>query len=255
MEVGYKVFNPDWTCRGFKYEVGKTYEMKDEPILCKQGFHYCIKLIDCFSYYQFDNNNKVAKIIAHGTIDGINQDKHCTNKIEIVEEISWFDVLNMVNTGKDNVGLGNSGNLNSGNRNSGDRNSGNRNSGNRNSGNRCTGVFCTENGPFRMFNKSTDWTYENWKNSRAFDLLYYNLPRFKTVEWIDVIHMSDDEKKANPNYETAGGYLKVLDTKESNQTWNQTWWDSLSKEDKKTIMSLPNFDKDIFKKCTGITIV
>ena len=23
---GYKVFNPDWTCRGFQYEVGKIFE-------------------------------------------------------------------------------------------------------------------------------------------------------------------------------------------------------------------------------------
>lgn len=23
---GFKVFNPDWTCRGFQYEVGKIFE-------------------------------------------------------------------------------------------------------------------------------------------------------------------------------------------------------------------------------------
>ena len=32
MVRGFKVFNPDWTCRGFQYEVGKTYEMEGEPL-------------------------------------------------------------------------------------------------------------------------------------------------------------------------------------------------------------------------------
>jgi hypothetical protein len=46
----YKVFNDDWTCRDFKYEVGKTYDLnpksfgniKTKPIeICQCGFHFC----------------------------------------------------------------------------------------------------------------------------------------------------------------------------------------------------------------------
>lgn len=62
MEKGYKVFNSDWTCRGFQYKVGgeKTFEENVIPSLCNSGFHYCPKLIDCFNYYSFNPNNKVA---------------------------------------------------------------------------------------------------------------------------------------------------------------------------------------------------
>ena len=31
---GFKVFNPDWTCRGFQYEVGKVYEENVTPSVC-----------------------------------------------------------------------------------------------------------------------------------------------------------------------------------------------------------------------------
>jgi hypothetical protein len=34
---GYKVFEPDWTCRGFQYEVGKTFEEDVTPSCCNSG--------------------------------------------------------------------------------------------------------------------------------------------------------------------------------------------------------------------------
>ena len=132
---GYKVFNKDWTCRNFKYEVGKTYEMDTTEIkLCDRGFHFCEKASDCFQYYSFNPQNKVAEVEALGAIltDG---KTFCTNKIHIIREITWQEVLDLVNLGKGCTGLRNSGLCNSGDRNSGDCNSGNYNSGDWNSGN------------------------------------------------------------------------------------------------------------------------
>ena len=135
---GFKVFNPDWTCRGFQYEVGKVYEEDVKPRVCDSGFHFCKQAKDCFNYYSFNTENKVAEVIALGDIaeDG---DKCSTNIIQIVREVTWQEVLTIVNTGKACTGLCNSGNWNSGNWNSGNCNSGNWNSGNCNSGNRNSG--------------------------------------------------------------------------------------------------------------------
>ena len=137
---GYKVFEPDWTCRGFQYAVGETFEENVTPSCCNRGFHFCTELKDCFNYYSFDPNNKVAEVEALGDIDTQDDDsKYCTNKIHIIREITWQEVLDLVNLGKACTGLCNSGDWNSGNRNSGNRNSGDCNSGNRNSGNRNSG--------------------------------------------------------------------------------------------------------------------
>ena len=35
---GYKVFNSDWSCKGFQYEVGLIYEMAEKPKCCSWGF-------------------------------------------------------------------------------------------------------------------------------------------------------------------------------------------------------------------------
>ena len=152
---GFKVFNSDWSCRGFKYEVGKVFEEDVNPKVCEKGFHFCKQAKDCFSYYTFDPKNKVAEVIALGEV-AEEGNKCSTNKIKIVREISWEELLTIVNTGKGNSGLCNSGNYNSGDCNSGnwnsgyynsgdcnsgDCNSGYWNSGNRNSGNRNSGDY------------------------------------------------------------------------------------------------------------------
>jgi hypothetical protein len=162
---GFKVFNPDWTCRGFQYEVGKIFEEDVEPSCCDRGFHFCENAADCFNYYSFNPDNKVAEVIAYGDIvrEG---DKCCTNKIKIVREIPWQELLTIVNTGKSCTGLCNTGDWNTGDWNTGDWNTGNRNTGNRNTGDWNTGDWNT--GDWNTGNRNTgnrntgDWNTGDW---------------------------------------------------------------------------------------------
>ena len=283
---GFKVFNPDWTCnpngKPFQYVVGGTYEEDVKPMVCDRGFHFCEKAADCFNYYQFNPENKVAEVLALGEVD-TDGTKSCTNKIQIVREIPWAELLEIVNTGKGCTGLCNSGNRNSGNRNSGDCNSGdwnsgdcnsgNRNSGNRNSGdwnsgnrnsgdwnsgdwnsgdwNKCSfsnGCFNTVSPKIYLFNKPSEWTYEDWLNSKARYLL--NQIPGDVLEYIYLSDMTDEEKAAHPEAETTGGYLKILDNSEC----AVIWWCGLSDRQKAVITAIPNFDKEIFKQITGIDV-
>ncbi len=132
--IAYKVFNPDWTCKGFQYKMGETYSITGAPELCKRGFHACKKVQDCFSYYSFDPSNKVAEVELSGKVLGEDGDKQCATKITLLRELSWNEMLVLANSGVGNRGHSNSGHRNSGDRNSGHWNSGHWNSGDRNSG-------------------------------------------------------------------------------------------------------------------------
>lgn len=92
MVKGYKVFNPDWTCRDKQYTCPGTFEEDVNPSVCNVGMHFCKNAADCFRYYDFDPNNHVAEVIAHGTV-AEGEDKCATNKLEIVREIPWAEVL------------------------------------------------------------------------------------------------------------------------------------------------------------------
>ena len=252
MVKGYKVFNPDWTCKGKQYTCPGTFEEDVNPSVCNVGMHFCKNAADCFRYYDFDPNNHVAEVIAHGTV-AEGEDKCATNKLEIVREIPWAEVLEIVNTGKACTGRCNSGNWNSGDWNSGDCNSGNRNSGNRNSGdwNKTSfsnGCFNTVSPKIYMFNKPTDWTFEQWFNCRARYLL--NQIEDCPLEYVWFDTMTDEEKAAHPEAKTTGGYLKERTTADN----ARKWWAGLSADDRNIIFSLPNFDAAIFKEITGIDV-
>ena len=144
---GFKVFNHDWTCSANgnikQYACPGKFEEEGELDICGHGMHFCQTITDCFKYYNFNSNNKVAEVIAYGEVQ-TEGSKSCTDKLEIVREIPWYEVLQIVNIGKDctgrsNTGDRNTGNFNTGNFNTGDRNTGNFNTGNFNTGDRNIG--------------------------------------------------------------------------------------------------------------------
>jgi hypothetical protein len=266
--IAYKVFNEDWTCRGFQFEVGKSYHQKGEITPCENGFHACEKLGNCFGYYDFDTKNKVAKVRLFGIVCS-EGDKVCASDIEIIEELTWERVLILANSGNCNSGNRNSGDRNSGNRNSGDWNSGywnsgnwnsgnwnsgnwnsgnwnsgNWNSGNLNSGNWNSGYFNIDTPPtVRVFGKDID--RELWDNCIKPDFLY-----FDTNVWVGEYDMSTQEKIDNPKFFTTGGYLKSIPYK---QAFIESF-EKACKEDKKLVLQLPGFDKEMFYQISGIDI-
>ena len=239
---GFKVFRPDWTCdpTGYnpkQYTCPGKFEEEGELDVCGHGMHFCQTAADCFNYYSFNSENKVAEVIAYGEVR-TEGDKSCTDKLEIVREIPWDEVLRIVNLGKNCTGRCNTGNRNTGNRNTGDWNKSSFN----------TGCFNTEEQKIMLFNKPSNMTYSEWLDSDARYLLN-QIPK-DVVEWVYEEDMTDEEKAAHPTYETTGGYLKVLDESEC----GQLWWGSLSDRRKEIIKAIPNFDAEIFFQCTGVRV-
>ena len=131
--IGYKAFNKDLTCRGFQYEIGKTYSIEGLPILCEKGFHFCNNIKDTYRYYPMRESIRICKVEAIGEVVTDDNVKYCTNKIKILEEII-DDCKRKCNSDPSNTGYCNSGLFNSGNNNYGSYNSGRGNSGDFNSG-------------------------------------------------------------------------------------------------------------------------
>ena len=287
---GYKVFNPDWTCRGFRYKVGETFVHNGNIEMCGKGFHFCRKASDCFNYYKFDSSNKVAEVEAVGLVE-TQGDKSVTDKIKIVREIEWQELLTLVNEGNDCTGMRNTGDWNTGNRNTGDWNTGNWNTGNWNTGNRNTGDWNTGNrntGDRNTGNRNTgNWNTGNrntgdrntgdW-NSTNFSTGFFNSEQQPIYMFNKIVNMQRDDicnlagiQILNWNYENSWWiYSENMSAKEKVahpehettggylktvdfKTACKMMWDELSENEKSAVMQLPNFDADVFEEITGIS--
>ena len=294
---GFKVFRPDWTCdpTGYnpkQYTCPGKFEEEGELDVCGHGMHFCQTAADCFNYYSFNSENKVAEVIAYGEVR-TEGDKSCTDKLEIVREIPWDEVLRIVNLGKNCTGRWNTGNRNTGDWNTGNRNTGDCNTGNRNTGNRNTGDCNTGNcntGDWNTGNRNTgdcntgDWNTGNcntgdWNkssfntgcfNTEEQKIMLFNKPSNMTYsEWLDSdaryllnqipkdvvewVYEEDMTDEEKAAHPTYETTGGYLKVLDESEC-GQLWWGSLSDRRKEIIKAIPNFDAEIFFQCTGVRV-
>ena len=284
---GYKVFEPDFTCRGFKFSEGGIFEVPLPIKICKSGFHFCLKASHCFSYYDFDSNNIVCEVEALGEVQTHDADsKVCTNILKVVRKLTWNEVLLVANEGKNNTGHSNTGDRNTGNSNTGysntgDRNTGYSNTGNSNTGYRNTGDSNTgysntgysNTGDWNTGDRNTGYSNTGNRNTGVFctgekhlkffnkesdwteeiflsSRVHYLLCEVNTKIWIYSEDMTKEEKDKYPSHTTTGGYLKDIPFKEA----FQNKWHNWSDKNKQEFKNLPNFDSEIFEFITGVKI-
>ena len=290
--IGYKAFDKDLRCRGFQFEVGKTYETgktKEELKLCSDTvFHFCRELqkIPKESPYNI-SESRVCEVIAEGDVI-TDRDKYGTNKLFILREIprEELDKYNNYNSGDCNSGDWNSGNCNSGDCNSGDWNSGNCNSGNRNSGNRNSGDWNSGNrnsgncnsgnrnsGNWNSGNRNSgncnsgDWNSGN-RNSGFFNTdsppvrifnKETNVPRndidFPSFLYFDLTVWVSHDTATEEEKETHKTEIETCGGFLKTLSYKEAFriaWDKADKEEHKKLLKLPNWDNEIFKEISGI---
>ena len=74
--------------------------------------------------------------------------------------------------------------------------------------------------------------------------------KYENNWWIYSENMTDEEKKAHPEHETTGGYLKTVNFK----TACSMMWDNLTDDEKEAVKQIPNFDAKVFEEITGIKV-
>ena len=217
--IGYKATDKYGCCRGFKFEVGKTYTKdipKEELECCTDTvFHFCREL----SAIEKESNYKLSESRLYEVFAGDyvrSGDKYGTNSLTILREIEGEEKLELINSGSCNSGSWNSGSWNS-------------------------GFFNSDEPNIRMFNKDT--------NLKRGDI---NIPSwccFSLTVWVSHDTATEEEKeKYKREIETFGGYLKTLEYKEA---WKLAW-SKASKEEHKQLLKLPNWNNKVFIEITGI---
>ena len=90
---GFKGFDKNMQCRGFQFEIGKTFEHKGKVQACEGGFHACEYTLDVFSYYS-PASSRFATTEQHGDISRDSDDsKIASRSIHIKAEIGIPELI------------------------------------------------------------------------------------------------------------------------------------------------------------------
>ena len=91
--IGYKGFDKDLKCRGFQYEVGKTFEHEGDVSCCDSGFHFCENPFDVFGYYP-PSDSRYCSVEGSGKSDKDNGDsKVSVSTLHISSEIGLKGII------------------------------------------------------------------------------------------------------------------------------------------------------------------
>ena len=249
--IGYKALKKDKNgyytdgmnnVEKFYFEVDKTYEVKGELKLRKNGLHFFRHY--CFAIDYLEKDNVICKVESLG--DVIEDTEKCvTNKLKILEIEYSEEVDDHRNSGHYNSGNRNSGDYNSGDYNSGDCNSGNYNSGNRNSGNRNSGN--RNSGDCNSGNRNSGDCNSGYCNSGDCNSGsgYRNFFCTDTRYFLFDIECSKKEAKKCYSldmtwFDLSKGYKKA--------------WSKCPKKVLDEIKKLKNFNADKFYEITGIEV-
>ena len=86
--TAFKGFNKNMQCRGYQFEVGKTFTHDGEVKACEGGFHACEYPLDVFNYYA-PSDSRFARVDQIGDISRHDEDsKAASRSISIKAEIS-----------------------------------------------------------------------------------------------------------------------------------------------------------------------
>lgn len=225
--IGYKAFNKDAEglyCQPddskFRYKEGEVYKIEGELSLCENGIHFCRELKNVFQFYSLVQWVSVHKVeILGNIIDDEDNIKSCTNKLKILEEVSFEDIIQSFKLNSDGV---------------------NRSFGILNSNGVSNSLFLVnkkEN--YSIFGKEVSEERFEEVRKKLYELLENWRPTFNNLKSL---------------YLKYGSEWKLTPIQAAEEIQKKEAWASMPIEAIKYVMSLEEFDKKMFEEITAIDI-